>query len=59
MGGVRGHTAEDDIVFETILQDFEGLVRAEAIPYQHAWFIVSTPFSLGIEYKLKPLQADV
>ena len=33
MGGVRGETTEDDIVFETKLQDFECLVRPEAVGF--------------------------
>ena len=52
---MRGHTAEDDIVFKTKLQDFEGLVGTEAVPYQYAYSPVSLFFGLGIKHKLKPL----
>jgi hypothetical protein len=38
VGGMRGETTQDDIVFETILQDFEGLVRPEAVANQYPWF---------------------
>jgi hypothetical protein len=34
-------------------------MRSETILNKYTWFIVSTLFSLGIEYKLKPLQANV
>jgi hypothetical protein len=34
-------------------------MRPETIPNKYAWFIVGTLFSLWIEYKLKPLQANV
>lgn len=47
MGGMRGHTAKRDTVFKTKLQDLEGLVRSEAIPYKYPWFHISPLFSLG------------
>ena len=59
MGGVRGHTAQDDVVFETKLQNLESLMCPEAVPYQHSWFLVSSFFGLGIKYTLELLQADV
>ena len=55
VGGVRGETTEDDIIFETKLQDFECLMRSEAVTYQHPWLLVSSLLSLGVEYTLKPL----
>ena len=59
MRGVRGETTQDYLVFETKLQDFEGLVRAEAVTNQHPWFLVSLAFSLGVKDTLKPLQANL
>lgn len=59
MGGVRGHAAEDDIVFETKLQNLESLVRREAVLYQHPWFRVSPFFGLEVKHTLEPLQADI
>jgi hypothetical protein len=50
VGGVRGETTWDNIVFETQLQDFEGLVRPEAVTNQDPWFLVSSLLSLGIKY---------
>jgi hypothetical protein len=35
------------------------LVRPRAIPYKHTRSIISPLFSLGIEYLLKPLQANI
>jgi len=59
VGGVRGETAQDDAVFKAILQDFEGLMRQEAVGNQNAWFLIRPRFGLGIKYTLDPLQADL
>ena len=49
VGGMRGDTAHDNIVFKAELQYLEGLVRSEAVTYEHAWSMVSSFFGLGIE----------
>ena len=36
MGDVRGKITEDNIVFETKLQDFECFMRFEVVIYQHS-----------------------
>ena len=59
VGGVKGETIQDDIFFETNLQDFEGLVRPEAVTNQYSWFLVSLSFGLGIKHTLEPFQAKL
>jgi len=59
VGGVRGEATQDDIVFETKLQGFEGLVRPETVTNQHPGFLVSLSSCLGIKHALKPLQANL
>jgi hypothetical protein len=59
VGGVRGEATQDNIVFETKLQGFEGLMRPETITNQHPWFLVSLSSSLGIKHALEPLQANL
>lgn len=59
MGGVRGDTAQDDVVFKTILQDFERLVRPEAVVNQNPWFLVRPCSRLGIKHTYESLQADL
>jgi len=59
VGGVRREATQDDVVFETKLQGFEGLVRPETVTNQHPWLLVSLSSSLGIKHALKPLQADL
>lgn len=44
------------------LKQYSKILRVLCVPklsYEDARFIVSTLFSLGIKYKLKPLQANV
>jgi hypothetical protein len=45
--GVREQAIQNNVVFETELQDFEGLVNPEALTNQHPWFLVSVSLSLG------------
>jgi hypothetical protein len=52
VGGVRRHTAKDDTIFKTKLQDFEDLVCPEAIPDEYPWFHISSLFSLGIKHSI-------
>jgi len=52
-------TTQNDVVFETILQYFEGLVRPEAVANQRPWFLVSTLPSFRVKDTLEPLQADL
>jgi len=33
VGGVRGESAQDDVIFKIKLQGFEGLVRPKAVVY--------------------------
>ena len=49
MVGVGGETTQNDVVLEAMLQDFEGLMRSEAVANENAWFLVSSFFSLGIK----------
>lgn len=58
MGGIGRKAAQNNIVFETELQDFEGCVRFEAVAYEYPWFLVSTFLGLGVEYQLEPLQTE-
>jgi hypothetical protein len=58
VGGVRGEATQDDVVLETELQDFEGVVRPETVTNQHPGFLVSLSSRLGIKHTLEPLQAD-
>jgi hypothetical protein len=53
--GVKEKTTQGYVVLETKLQDFEGLVRPEAVTNQHLWFLVSLSFGLGIKHILKLL----
>jgi hypothetical protein len=55
VGGVRGEATQDDIVFKTKLQGFEGLVHPKTVTNQHLWFLVSLSSGLGIKHALKPL----
>jgi len=57
--GVRGELAKNDIVFEAKLLDVEGLVRPEAVTYQHSWFLISPCLCLEVKYLFHPLQADI
>jgi hypothetical protein len=59
MGRTRRNTAKDDVVFKTMLQDLERLVRPEAVTDQNSWFLLCPRFGLGIEHTFKPLQADL
>ncbi len=52
IGGVRGEATQDDVVFETKLQGFEGLVCPKAVTNQHPGFLVSLSSCLGIKYVL-------
>jgi hypothetical protein len=56
---VRGETTQDNAVVKAILQDFERLVRQEAIGNQNAWFPIRQRFGLGIKYTLDPLQGNL
>ena len=55
MGGVGGEATVDNVVFETKLLGFEGLVCPEAVTNQYPWLLVSLFSSLGIKHVLKPL----
>jgi hypothetical protein len=59
VGSMRGNTAQDDVVFKSILQDFERLVRPEPITNQNPWLVMRLRFGLGIEYTFEPFQADL
>ena len=59
VGGVRGDTAQDDVVFKTVLQDFERLVRPETVTNQNPRFLMHPRFGLGIKHPFEPLQADL
>jgi hypothetical protein len=52
VGSMGVHVTKGDL-YKTKLQDFEALVRFEAIPYNHRWVSVSRFFSFGIECKLE------
>jgi hypothetical protein len=54
-----GETTKDYVVFETKLQDFEGLMRPKAVTNQHLWLLVSLSLSLGIKHTHEPLQANL
>jgi hypothetical protein len=41
VGGVRGKTTKDDVVFKAKLQDFQSLVSPKAIADQHSLFSIS------------------
>ena len=55
VGGVRGQATQDDVVLETELQDFEGLVCPKAVTNQYPWLLVSLFFGLGVKYTREPL----
>jgi hypothetical protein len=59
MGGVRRNTAEYDIILKTILQDFERLVRSEAVINENPWLLIRPYFGLGIEHTFDPFQTDL
>jgi hypothetical protein len=59
MGSVRRNMAQNNVVFETILQDLERLMLSETVINQNPWPIVCPRFGLGVEYTFKPLQADL
>jgi hypothetical protein len=50
VGGVRKDAAYDDNVFKTILQDFERLIRPEAVVNQNSWFLMRLYSRLGIKH---------
>ena len=52
---MRRNTAQDDVVFKAILQDFERLVAPEAVTDEYPWFLVSLHFGLGVKYTFDPL----
>jgi len=58
VGGIRRETTQENIVRETELLDFEGLVRSKAIADQDASSLVRSFFGFGIKYTLEPLEAD-
>jgi len=57
--GVRGKSTQNNVVFETKFHNLEGLVRTEAVTYQHPWFLVGSCLGLGVKYTFDPLQADL
>jgi hypothetical protein len=59
MGGVRRDTAQDDVIFKTILQDLKGLMRPEAVANQNTWSLLRPSFSLRVEHTFEPLHADL
>jgi hypothetical protein len=59
MGGIRGETTQNNVIFEIILQYFDGFVRPEAVVNQYSWFFVSTLLGFEVKDTLKPLQADL
>ena len=52
---MRGETTQNDVVFEIILQYFDGFVRPEAVANQHLWFLVSTLLNFRVKNTLEPL----
>jgi hypothetical protein len=54
---VGRQATEDDIVRKAELQDFEGLVRAEAIADQYTRLTLSAIPRLRIEHLAKPFEA--
>ena len=59
MGSIRRDTAEEDIIFEIIFNNFERLVYPEAITNKDPWLLIRSVFSLGIKHTFDPLQADL
>jgi hypothetical protein len=59
MGGVRQNTTKDNIVFKTILRDFERLVRPEAVINKNLWLLIRLWFSFRIKHVFDPVQADL
>jgi len=59
IGGMRRNTIKDDIIFKTILYNFERLVRPEAVINKNPWFLIRPWFDLGIKYIFNPVQADL
>jgi len=56
---MRREATQDDIVFKTKLQDFEGLVYPETVTNQDPRSLASLFSGLGIEDALKLLQANL
>jgi len=50
VGSVGWNTAQDDVVFKAILQDFERLVCPEAATDGYPRFLVSLHFGLGVKH---------
>jgi hypothetical protein len=59
MGSLRRYAVKDNLIFKVIFQDLERLICPEAVINKNLWFLVRLRFSLGIKYKLKPVQADL
>jgi hypothetical protein len=50
---------KDNIVFKTILYDFERLVRPKAVINKNPWFLIRLWFSFGIKHVFDPVKADL
>jgi hypothetical protein len=59
MGGMRRNTANDNIVFKTMLHDFERLVRPEAVTNKNPWFLIRRGLVCGSNTSFIQLQADL
>lgn len=59
MGGVRRDTAQNYVVFKTILQDLKGFVRAEVVANQNTQSLLRPSFGLRVEHTFEPLQANL
>ena len=57
--GIRRDTTQENIVFKTILQDFERLMRPETVANQNTWLLMRMYSGLGIKHTFEPLQADL
>jgi hypothetical protein len=55
VGGVKEDAAYDDVIFKTILQDFERLIRPEAVVNQNSWFLMRLNSRLGVKHIYEPL----
>jgi hypothetical protein len=53
--GVRGYTAEDNVILKAEFKDFKSFMCAKSVLYKYAQFPTSLFFSLGVKDKLKLL----
>jgi len=59
VGRVRGEAIQDDVVFQTKLQDFKRLVRSETVTNEDPRLLAGLFAGLRVKAALKLLQANL